>query len=191
MNPFDCIGCKHYWGEICSECKPGNCFFELKKCCETCTHSKEGCSDVLNNEFCKNCDSGFTKWEGQTKTDTPNIPKPDIAPKNNEKENKPQPSLIPMDLLIEFLEPAYRIGIKKYYRESWRKGFSTTTMFDALQRHLTKFFYEGEEFDRESFDKYGIKCSHLGSALFCILSILNTLKTKPELDDRFIKKELK
>lgn len=139
----------------------------------------------------------FDKWQKEvgfdkvtpSKHQTKSEIKPAQAPKDTLLENKPQPSVLPMDLLIEYLEPAYREGILKYYRESWREGFHTTIMFDALQRHLTKFFYEGEEFDQESFERFGIKKTHLGASLFCILAILNTLKTKPELDDRFIKKE--
>lgn len=105
------------------------------------------------------------------------------APKNNAQEDKPQMSLIPLDLLREFLEPAYREGVEKYGRESWRAGFNTTVMMDALQRHLTSFFYDGEDTDPDS--KTGKH--HLGGALFCILSMCDTVSNHPEMDDRIKK----
>lgn len=110
------------------------------------------------------------------------------APKNNEQEDKPQMSLIPDDLLRDFLEPAYREGLIKYSRESWRKGFLATVMMDALKRHLTKWFYEGEEFDPDA-EKLGIKKHHLGGALFCLLCLCDMVKNHPELDDRRCKND--
>ena len=105
------------------------------------------------------------------------------APKNNDEEGKPKVSLLPMDVLIEYLVPAYEEGLKKYSRESWRGGFYVSDLFDALQRHLSAFFYGHEDFDSDA-EKYGVRKHHLGGAMFCILSILWTLKTRPELDDR-------
>lgn len=105
------------------------------------------------------------------------------APKNNEIEDKPQASLIPFDLLIEILEPAYREGILKYYRESWREGFHTTTMMDSTLRHLTAHFYAGEDFDPEA-KKLGINKTHLGGAIFSILCMAQTMLVYPELDNR-------
>ena len=109
------------------------------------------------------------------------------APKNNEQEAKSQMSLIPMDLLAKFLVPAYQEGLEKYYRESWREGFPISIMMDACLRHLTDFFYKGEDYDQDV--PPGIKKHHLGAAMFCILSMLETLETRPDLDDRQIKKE--
>jgi len=110
------------------------------------------------------------------------------APKNNKTENKPQPSLIPMDLLLESLEPAYREGLLKYARESWREGFYTSTMYDAAIRHLTDFFFKGEDFDSDA-EKLGIKKMHLGGALFSILCMVDTVLNHPEKDDRRKQKE--
>jgi len=107
------------------------------------------------------------------------------APKNNIEEGKPQPSLLPMDLLIEILEPAYREGLIKYFRESWRIGFKLSDMKDALDRHMTAFYFHGEDYDEETLTKHNIKKHHLGAAIFCILSMYNSLKVNPdELDDR-------
>jgi hypothetical protein len=105
------------------------------------------------------------------------------GPKNNVIENKPQPSLIPIDLLIKALEPAYREGLLKYYRNSWREGFLTSTMFDATIRHLSAYFYDKEDYDQDA-EKLGIKKLHLGGALFSILCMIDTLLNHPELDDR-------
>jgi hypothetical protein len=102
----------------------------------------------------------------------------ETAPKNNLQEGKPRPSLIPLDVLIKHLCPAYEEGIPKYYRESWRKGFQTSVMIDAALRHITEFFWHGKDIDEES-GKH-----HLAGAIFSLISILHTLDTRPELDDR-------
>lgn len=108
------------------------------------------------------------------------------APKNNERENKPQPSLIPLDLLIKILEPAYREGLIKYRRESWREGFHTTVMMDAALRHLADHFHKGEDFDPDA-KKLGVNKTHLGGALFSILCMADTMLHHPELDNRLCK----
>lgn len=106
------------------------------------------------------------------------------APKNNLIEKKPEVSLIPDDLLEEFLSPAYEEGVLKYWKESWRLGFPTSTMQSALKRHLTAYYYKGEDWDSETLERYNIKKHHLGAALFCILCMLDTYKNHPEKDDR-------
>ena len=106
------------------------------------------------------------------------------APKNNTTENKPETSLIPDDLLEEFLTSCYAEGIKKYFRESWRLGFKTSVMQSALKRHLTAYFYKGEDWDKETLETYGIKKHHLGAVIFCALCMLDTYKNHPEKDDR-------
>lgn len=107
----------------------------------------------------------------------------ETAPKNNSKEGKPRVSLLPMDVLTEFLVPAYEEGCLKYDRESWRKGFQTSVLIDAAQRHMTDFFYLREDWDPDAV-KLGVKKHHLAGAIFSLLSILWSLKTRPELDDR-------
>lgn len=110
-----------------------------------------------------------------------------IAPKNNISENKPQPSLIPMDIIVPMLEPAYREGIIKYNRESWRLGFNSTVMYDALMRHLNAWFYQLESFDPEPKEKFGITKHHLGAATFCLINLYVTDQMFPDLDDRPLK----
>lgn len=107
-----------------------------------------------------------------------------LAPKDAHKDGKPMVSLIPMDLLIEFLEPAYREGVQKYERESWRRGFVMSDLYDATQRHLKAFFFECEDYDPETLEAYQIKKHHLAGALFSLLSALHTQKYHPHLDNR-------
>lgn len=83
-----------------------------------------------------------------------------------------------MDLLEKYLVPVYEVGLKKYWRNSWRAGFKTTVMVAAIIRHLTKFFWHREDYDQQDGQH------HLGAIIFACLSILNTLETKPEMDDR-------
>lgn len=109
------------------------------------------------------------------------------APKNNEIENKPQDSLIPLDIIIPMLEPAYREGLLKYQRESWRLGFNSTVMYDALMHHLRAWFFDLESFDSEAKEKFNIDKHHLGAAMFCLINLYNTDMKFPELDDRPLK----
>jgi hypothetical protein len=109
------------------------------------------------------------------------------APKNNNIENKAQISLIPLDLIIPMLEPAYREGIIKYQRESWRCGFNATVMYDALMRHLKSWFFDLESFDPETKEKYGIDKHHLGAVLFCAINLYATEMKFPEHDNRPLK----
>ena len=115
--------------------------------------------------------------------------KKDKAPKNNVQENKSQMSLIPLDILSDILVPTYMEGLIKYSRESWRKGFLMSTMMDSTQRHLSAFFYKGEDYDPDA-QKLGINKTHLGGAIFSILCMSDTFLNHPELDDRKIKKEM-
>ncbi len=108
------------------------------------------------------------------------------APKNNIEEGKPIVSYIPLDLLIPLLCPTYKEGDIKYIRESWREGFNTSVMMDALMRHLTAFYFEGEELDPDS-EQHGIKKHHLGAVIFCAICMYDTAINHPELDDRIVK----
>ncbi len=106
------------------------------------------------------------------------------APKNTLLENKSKTSLLPFDILQELLTPAYFEGTLKYERESWRLGFPASKMMDACLRHLIKFYYEGEDFDKETKEQFNIEKHHLGAAIFCLLSMYWSIKVDKELDDR-------
>ena len=107
----------------------------------------------------------------------------ELAPKNHEQEAKPDASLLPMDLLVKYVCPAYAEGLVKYYRNSWRKGFYVSVMIAAALRHITAFFWGNEDYDPDA-EALGVKKHHLGAAIWCLLAILHTLDTRPELDDR-------
>lgn len=120
---------------------------------------------------------------GETPPSPPTPPTSPLAPKNNIQEGKPRASLIPLDVLIRHLTPAYEEGVIKYKRESWRQGFQVSVMVDAALRHISQFFYEGEDYDSTA-TTLGVHKHHLAGAIFSLLSILHTLDTRPELDDR-------
>jgi len=105
--------------------------------------------------------------------------------KNHLEEGKPQMSLLPLDLLTELLEPAFAEGLLKYERESWRKGFPASVMMNAALRHLSKFYYEREDYDKETKERYDIDKYHLGSVIFCCIAMYNSLEIdKERFDDR-------
>jgi len=146
-----------------------------KPCCSLCYHHTD--PDIF---ICTKCDVGFDQFTPLSIL-TETAP---TAPKNIEQENKPKPSLIPWDIILEFDEPPYQEGLKKYHRESWRGGFKISDMFDACQRHLILFMYHLQDYDQETWENYKIKKHHLGAAKFCITCMCQTLKEHPELDDR-------
>lgn len=108
------------------------------------------------------------------------------APKNHIQEGKPRPTLLPLDVLVKHLTKAYEEGVIKYERESWRQGFQVSVLMDAAFRHMIDFFYSGCDIDTSS----PTQKHHLAGAIFSLISILHTLDTRPDLDDRFIKKDI-
>ena len=145
----------------------------MKKNCESCKYAN------LETIFCYSCLQAkkFPCWEADE-------PIKKTAPKDNKKENKHDMSLLPLDLLTELLCPAYEVGIKKYWRDSWREGFKSTIMFAACLRHMTAFFFKGEDYDPDALKNQKIKVHHLGSAIFCLISMYDSWKNHPELDNR-------
>jgi len=109
------------------------------------------------------------------------IPKKETAPKNNVAEGKPKMSLLPLDVLKKYVIPAFEEGLIKYQRESWRKGFKTSVLVDAMIRHLEEFYYQGKDYDLSS----PTKKHHLSGVVFACLALLYSLENYPELDDRF------
>ena len=106
------------------------------------------------------------------------------APK--ETDGKPRADLIPMDLLIKYLSPAYEYGIFKHHIHSWRKGFKTSDMIGACQRHLAKWAWLGEDFEDEALERANIKMHHIASSIFALLCVLDSIENHPELIDRYI-----
>jgi len=166
---------------------------KLKIGCKTCGNPKRlsgslFCTDCLNKNFSEyipdisTCEGRDIMSICDEKKDSKYKIK-SRAPKNTEKEKKPDASLIPLDLLIEFLVPAYEEGLIKYHRDSWREGFTTTHMVGAHLRHL-KDYMKGEDFDQDTWKEFKMKKHHLGAMLFCILCMCDTFKNHPDLDDR-------
>lgn len=117
-----------------------------------------------------------------------------MAPKNNIKENKPNLSLLPFDVL-ELDAIAYQYGTFKYQKYSWMKGFETSELIASALRHIKTYFWEGEKYDKEAM-KEGFKMHHLASARFCLASIIHAELEGLGNDDRpcyelksFLKKE--
>ena len=104
------------------------------------------------------------------------------GPKNTIEEGKADLDLIPWDILARHLPQAYEEGLIKYYKESWKLGFTTTSMYAAAMRHLIAY-RSGEDYD-PSAKALGVDKHHLAGALFSILCMLDTFDNFPELDDR-------
>ena len=85
--------------------------------------------------------------------------------------------LLAYDSLDKIVQ-VYTFGAKKYNDWNWAKGMKWGRVFGAIQRHLTAF-WQGEDLDPES------KLPHLSHAGWGILTLLNYMDTKPELDDRY------
>jgi hypothetical protein len=94
-----------------------------------------------------------------------------------QKGQKPvQMSLVPVEAL-EHISLVYAHGAEKYARENWRKGYEWHLSYDALQRHLMRF-WDGEDVDHDS----GLL--HLAHAAFHINTLIVNLTAHPEMDDR-------
>ena len=196
---FDpCAHCRdlYYWKKIkvkkeCRNCMHGDVYFSKNPCLS--------CDEETFNlwEICKDSTGKLKTWSKEVIENKKSKYEKEIivnpgpyndmskAPKNHISEDKHDMSELPLDLLAELLCPAYKEGsLKKYYRNSWRKGFKMTVMFAACLRHLSKFFFKREVYDQETLEKYGIKKHHLGAAMFCIISLYNDFKYHPHNDDR-------
>ena len=88
--------------------------------------------------------------------------------------------LLPPEALTAIAE-RFGLGAQKYEDNNWRKGYSWSLSYGALQRHLLAF-WGGEDLDEEFGD------SHLAAAGFHILVLLSFMENHPDGDDRPIKK---
>jgi hypothetical protein len=57
---------------------------------------------------------------------------------------------------------ALEYGCKKYFENSWRKGFLVADMYDAANRHMDAFFHDRDDIDVES------GCHHLDCVIFSV-----------------------
>jgi len=194
----------HNWCMMCGFRLAEKCYDYCEVCGDETMYDIEDVSED-DGYICEDCgkyplscadgkwigDGGFYCWDcvGKDEQESNAEPGKSFAPKNHEQEGKAKMRLLPLDLLREYLIPAYEEGLEKYFEESWRLGFNISTMMDGLQRHMEEFYYKGEDLDHETLEKYGIEKTHLGAALFCILCMCQTMKNYPELDDRIGEKE--
>lgn len=80
-------------------------------------------------------------------------------------------------LPLEYVARVYTMGAKKYSDHNWRKGMAWSRVYDAMLRHLNKY-WGGEVIDPES----GLP--HLAHVVFGCFSLMEYQQTHPELDDR-------
>lgn len=102
------------------------------------------------------------------------------SPTGGQKGQKAeQMSLLPVESLME-ISRVFAFGSEKYERENWRKGYDFHLAYDAMQRHLNRY-WGGETIDPES------GCHHLAHAAFHTM-ILMAFDAEPErykqFDDR-------
>jgi len=86
-------------------------------------------------------------------------------------------SLIPFHLLGG-LSRVFMGGKLKYAEFNWAKGMSYSTCMDCTLRHLFKWWFMGEECDKESGEH------HLSHVLANVLMLLHYTKAYPEGDNR-------
>lgn len=100
------------------------------------------------------------------------------AETGGEKGRKPEQfNSIPPEALFE-LARVYGYGAYKYEAHNFRKGYDWSWSFDALNRHLWKF-WDGEDFDPES----GLL--HMAHVAWHALTLLQFQLDHPDLDDRY------
>lgn len=98
-------------------------------------------------------------------------------------ESKFQLDLIPYQALIETAK-AFMYGAKKYGRWNYKNGLEHSRLINAALRHLNQY-KEGEDLDEESGN------SHLGHAMASIAMLIDSIKNRPDLDDRYTPEKLK
>lgn len=86
-------------------------------------------------------------------------------------------SLIPFHLLGG-LARVFMGGKLKYAEFNWAKGMAWSTCMDCILRHLVKWWFLGEENDKESGE------SHLSHVLANVLMLIHYSKAYPEGDNR-------
>lgn len=97
-----------------------------------------------------------------------------------QKGSKPQRmDLLPPGALLKISE-VYEFGSRKYDDHNWRKGYSWSLSYAAMQRHLN-LFWSGQDLDEES----GLP--HVAHAAFHMFTLLTFMEEQREFDDRFKK----
>jgi hypothetical protein len=88
----------------------------------------------------------------------------------------------PLDLLSSHalleISKVLGFGAKKYNSHNWRNGISYSRLYAAALRHLLAW-NNGESEDPES------SISHISHAACNLMFLLEFIKTRPDLDDRY------
>jgi len=151
---------------------------------QTCYHSiKQFCPrgskfNYHTNGELLSCDK-FKPMNYQPTDET--IEEPPPGPMNKElkiDEGKPNWSILPFEA-IEFIIPAFEVGLKKYGGPfTYRGGINFSELYAAAMRHLTSW-YLGEDIATDS------NVHHLAHAMANILMIVSVLKRhNGKYDDR-------
>lgn len=85
-------------------------------------------------------------------------------------------SLIPVEPLYQLAEH-YGRGAQKYAERNWQGGYPWSLSFDALCRHLYKW-WDGEDIDPET------GSNHLVAVAWHAFALLEYSETHKEMDDR-------
>lgn len=75
------------------------------------------------------------------------------------------------DALAEVAK-TFAYGAEKYGPYNYKKGAPFSQSYDCARRHMMKWF-NGEQFDQETFERTGQKVSHLAFAAWNILRLLD------------------
>lgn len=96
---------------------------------------------------------------------------------------KPPLDLIPYEAL-ELMAQVLGMGREKYGRAQWTNGIEYSRLTNATGRHIGQFNM-GINDDDES------KLNHIGHAMVNLAMLAWMIRNKPEMDDRWNKKESK
>jgi hypothetical protein len=90
---------------------------------------------------------------------------------------KPPIDLVPTGI-IRGIARVLAHGAEKYGRHNWRGGLACSRLYAAMQRHLMAWL-DNADLDEDS----GLQ--HLDHAACELAFLIDTLKTRPDLDDRY------
>lgn len=91
--------------------------------------------------------------------------------------DKPDLSLIPLSAKVSMAR-ALMVGVNKYGRYNFIKGFAASRLVAAAERHLGAWFHQREEDDPADGQP------HLGAALACISMLIEIQQRGTMTDDR-------
>lgn len=76
-----------------------------------------------------------------------------------------------MPALLEVTKP-FELGAKKYGPYNYKKGAPYSESYNCARRHMLKWF-NGQDFDEETFEMTGEKVSHLAFAVWNLMRVLD------------------